>query len=78
MAERIISLRELAERRGESPQTTRRGIRSGLIPLEPVQVSPGKIGFLESEADALLRSLPRGWLRSRTAAANASNARGRG
>jgi prophage regulatory protein len=73
MAERVLSKAEVRQRTGFSDQTLRREEAAGRFPARR-QLSPGKVGWLESEVDAFLRALPTGPLVARTAAANAARA----
>jgi prophage regulatory protein len=54
--DRIVSVRELMDRSGLSRPTIYRRVKVGDIPL-PRQISPGRVGWLESEVQAWLANL---------------------
>ncbi len=75
--ERMIRKAEAARRKGVSLATwDRQGAEARRRGDETFprlrQLGRGRVGYLESEVDAYLRSLPVGPLRDRTAAARAS------
>ncbi len=71
MAERVLSKAETVERTGMSHTTIRREEKAGRFPRRR-QITPAKIGWLESEIDEFLRTRPVGPLVERTRAANAA------
>lgn len=71
MSERALTRRAVAERLGCSEQTVRRLVRSGALP-PPRQISPGRVGHLESEINEYLRAARPEPLSGRTRAANAA------
>lgn len=75
--ERIISKREAAARKGVSVPTWERQEAAALAAGDPDFpprriVGRGRVGYLESDVDQHLRTLPMGALVARTAAANAA------
>src|SRR5262245_33976782 len=77
MAERIIPRRVFAARLGTSEATlVRREEDDPTFPPRRV-LSAGRVGYLESEADAYMRALPVGRLVSRTKAARSPEAQAR-
>ena len=80
MAERVISKKEFAARKGISPPTLDRQETAARDKAHPEhetfprrrRIGGGRVGFLESEVDAYLLSLPVGPLTERTAAARAT------
>jgi hypothetical protein len=79
MAEKILSRRETAARKGVSPATWDRQEAEALAAGDPTWprrrlCGKGRIGYLESEVDAHLRALPVGDLADRTKAAREKKA----
>lgn len=64
MNDRILSVPETLSKCGDvkSRNTLRGWIETRGFP-EPIQISPGRIGWRESEVDAWIDQLPRGFLR---------------
>lgn len=58
LMKKVISKRIMCEKLGVSPTTLWRMVKRGEFPA-PIQISPGRVGWLEDEADGYIESCPR-------------------